>query len=41
MVHEPRLTQALRALLQSQRVAALGTINSDGTPLVSIHYINY
>ena len=34
--HEPRLTQALRSLLQSQRVAALGTINADGTPLVSM-----
>ncbi len=31
-----RLTQALRTLLQTQRVAALGTINADGTPLVSM-----
>ena len=34
--NEPRLTQSLRALLQSQRVAALGTVNADGTPLVSM-----
>ena len=34
--HEPRLTQALRALLQSQRVAALGTIGKGGAPLVSM-----
>jgi len=36
MTHEPRLTQALRALLQSQRVAALGTCHEDGTPFVSM-----
>ncbi|MCY7307157.1 MAG: pyridoxamine 5'-phosphate oxidase family protein [Rhodoferax sp.] len=30
------MTQALRALLQSQRVASLGTVNLDGTPLVSM-----
>ena len=34
--HEPRLTLALRSLLQSQRVAALGTIGNDGVPLVSM-----
>ena len=34
--HEPRLTLALRSLLQSQRVAALGTISNDGAPLVSM-----
>ena len=34
--NEPRLTQSLRALLQNQRVAALGTVNADGTPLVSM-----
>jgi len=34
--NDPRLTQALRALLQSQRVAALGTVNADGAPLVSM-----
>ena len=27
MTHEPRLTQALRTLLQTQRVAALGTLS--------------
>lgn len=35
-MHEPRLSQALRRLLQSQRVAALGTLADDGTPLVSM-----
>jgi putative heme iron utilization protein len=34
--HEPRLTQALRALLNSQRVAALGTLGADGHPFVSM-----
>ena len=34
--HEPRLTQALRALLKSQRVAALGTLGADGHPFVSM-----
>lgn len=34
--HEPRLTLALRRLLQSQRVAALGTMGNDGAPLVSM-----
>lgn len=36
MAHEPRLTQTLHALVQTQRVAALGTVNADGTPLVSM-----
>ncbi len=36
MPHESRLTMALRALLQSQRVAALGTIGEDGAPYVSM-----
>lgn len=36
MAHEPRLTRDLRALLQAQRVAALGTLNEDGSPLVSM-----
>lgn len=34
--HEPRLTRELRALLKHQRVAALGTLNEDGSPLVSM-----
>lgn len=36
MTHEPRLSQALRTLLQTSRVAALGTCNPDGTPFVSM-----
>lgn len=36
MPHEPRLTQALRALLAAQRVAALGTLADDGQPFVSM-----
>jgi len=36
MAHEPRLTHELRALLQTQRVAALGTLCEDGAPLVSM-----
>jgi len=36
MPHEPRLTAALRTLLYSQRVAALGTLESDGRPFVSM-----
>ena len=36
MPHEPRLTRELRALLQAKRVAALGTLNEDGSPLVSM-----
>ena len=36
MTHEPRLTTALRGLLQTQRVAALATLNADGFPFVSM-----
>ncbi len=36
MPHEPRLTHALRALLHAQRVATLGTLSEDGSPLVSM-----
>lgn len=36
MSHEPRLTQALRSLLGTQRVAALGTLGDDGLPFVSM-----
>lgn len=36
MPHEPRLTTALRNLLYSQRVAALGTLEQDGRPFVSM-----
>lgn len=36
MIHEPRLTQDLRTLLNTQRVAALGTLNGDGKPFVSM-----
>lgn len=36
MAHEPRLTRALRELLAAQRVAALGTLDEDGTPFVSM-----
>jgi heme iron utilization protein len=36
MTHVPRLTRELRALLDGRRVAALGTINADGSPLVSM-----
>lgn len=36
MAHEPRLTLALRTLLNAQRVAALGTLGADGTPFVSM-----
>jgi putative heme iron utilization protein len=35
-MHEPRLTRALRAMLNKQRVAALGTLNADGKPFVSM-----
>lgn len=34
--HEPRLNRELRALLASQRVASLGTLNSAGKPFVSM-----
>lgn len=36
MPHESRLTQALRTLLTTQRVAALGTLDADGMPFVSM-----
>jgi heme iron utilization protein len=36
MAHVSRLTQQIRSLLQSRRVAALGTIASDGAALVSM-----
>ena len=36
MTHEPRLSQALRALINSHRVAALGTLGADGLPFVSM-----
>jgi hypothetical protein len=34
--HEPRLTQALRTLLSTKRVAALGTLDADSLPFVSM-----
>lgn len=36
MTHEPRLTSALRSLLNTQRVAALGTLGEDGHAFVSM-----
>ena len=36
MAHEPRLHTALRTLLQTQRVAALGTLAADGGAFVSM-----
>ncbi len=36
MSHEPRLTGELRALLSTQRMAALGTLTDEGAPLVSM-----
>jgi putative heme iron utilization protein len=36
MTHEPRLTLALRRLLNTQRVAGLGTIDDDNQPFVSM-----
>jgi putative heme iron utilization protein len=36
MTHEPRLTAALRTLLNTQRVAALGTLGEDGHAFVSM-----
>lgn len=35
-MHEPRLNRALRELLNAQRVASLGTINTEGGPFVSM-----
>lgn len=34
--HESRLTQGLRELLHTQRVASLGTLDTDGCPFVSM-----
>lgn len=36
MTHEPRLTTALRTLLNTHRVAALGTLGEDGRAFVSM-----
>jgi putative heme iron utilization protein len=36
LMHEPRLNRALRDMLNAQRVAALGTININGGPFVSM-----
>ena len=36
MPHESRLTRELRTLLQSHRVAALGTLSDEGAPFVSM-----
>jgi putative heme iron utilization protein len=36
MAHIPRLSKDLRTLLQTQRVAALGTLDDDGLPFVSM-----
>jgi putative heme iron utilization protein len=36
MTHDSRLTKELRTLLQTQRVAALGTLTEDGRPMVSM-----
>jgi putative heme iron utilization protein len=36
MIHEPRMTQDLHTLLNTQRVAALGTLSVDGKPFVSM-----
>jgi putative heme iron utilization protein len=36
MALDSRLTQELRSLLLDQRVATLGTLNQDGTPMVSM-----
>lgn len=35
-MHEPRLTRALRDMLEHQRVASLGTLNAEGGPFVSM-----
>ncbi len=34
--HEPRLSRALRLMLNTQRVAALGTLSAEGQPFVSM-----
>lgn len=36
MTHEPRLTHALRTLITTSRVAALGTLGENGSPFVSM-----
>jgi heme iron utilization protein len=36
MIHESRLSLALRSLINAQRVAALGTLSADGSPFVSM-----
>lgn len=36
MTHEPRLTVALRTLLATHRIAALGTLDANGLPFVSM-----
>jgi len=36
MTHEPRLTHALRVLINTTRVAALGTVGESGSPFVSM-----
>ncbi|HEU0230445.1 MAG TPA: pyridoxamine 5'-phosphate oxidase family protein, partial [Burkholderiaceae bacterium] len=36
MPHESRLSRELRILLQSRRIAALGTTDTDGNPFVSM-----
>lgn len=36
MSHEPRLSRDLRELLHGRRVAALGTLDADGLPFVSM-----
>lgn len=36
MTHEPQNILALRALMRNQRVAALGTLEGDGSPFVSM-----
>lgn len=36
MSHEPRLTRELRTLLNTQRMASLGTLTDEGAPFVSM-----
>ena len=36
MAHEPRLSAALRQLIHTQRVGALGTLDASGVPFVSM-----
>lgn len=35
-MHEPRLNRALRELLNTQRIASLGTLTAEGCPFVSM-----